>query len=244
MKITMNNIIALQTSRKESIGVPGKNTALIQGKKLFQFNLDQALKVDVIDNIFTVSNIEEVLAYKNDNIIPISLPEKIANANHYGAIRYGIKNAEMHMNRRSDIVIILLGNSIGAIASDLKKAVEVLVRDPSLDSVCSVSKMNAYNPARAFKVTSSGKLNTIMRQEVLKEMLHEGSSNERNILGDALFFNGSFWVCRRDVVMSNSGMLPFPWLGQNIYSYLQDYYLEVDEPFDLHIVNTIISEKV
>lgn len=240
----MNTIIAIQTSRKDSVGVPNKNISIINGKTLFKYNLDQAIKVDQIDKVFVVSDIDEALDYNpSDKLQPIPLTKIISNGNHYQAIKYGVEQAEKHLKTPADVIVILLGNSIGAQTNDLNNALNIMKDDPSLDSICSVSQLNAYNPARAYKLTAEGNLNTLVPQSAIPALMQSKFANERNVVGDAFFFNGSFWICRRKTLFENTGLLPFPWLGHKIHPFIQDYYLEIDEPFDLHILDALARQQ-
>ena len=50
------------------------------------------------------------------------------------------------------------------------------------------------------------------------------------------FFNGSFWLTRRKNIFSNTGKLPYKWLGNNIYPYIQKTCMEVDDKWQLEFL--------
>ena len=76
-----------------------------------------------------------------------------------------------------------------------------------------------FNPYRAYKKNNSNGLETYVPQENYPDI---NNLNNKDAFGDAYFFNGSFWVCRREAIMNNNGLKPFTWLGQSIYPVVQD----------------------
>lgn len=154
------------------------------------------------------------------------------DASHHDTIKHAILCMEKELGEKIDIIVILLGNSIGARTVDLDSAIQMLADCQDLDSVQSVSKYNMYNPFRAFKIEND-KLITSIPQNQIKENAVTSNINERAAAGDIYFFNGSFFVIRRDVVFKDDGLLPFTWLGKNIAPFIQDAYMEVDADWQL-----------
>ena len=229
------NIYALQTARGGSKSVPKKNVAHVKGIPLFLHNVIHSKNVKSIKDVYISTDMEfikehsEVYGYKI-----IDRPEDLKgdHASHYDTILHGLENIETQINDKVDILVVLLGNSIGAFSKDLENAIDMLVQNKEADSVQSVSQYNMYNPFRAY-TEKDGYLNTILPQEFIKEYSKLKNINDRNAAGETFYFNGSFWVIKREALIKNDGLLPFPWLGKNILPYVQDNYMEVDAPWQL-----------
>ena len=232
--------VALQTSRAGSESVRNKNCLLIGGQPLYQYNLKHAKKCPSIDSIFAVTDISEVQQWtSNSGMNVVALPPDVSNANHYQAIRYGLKEVETRLGCEIDIVIILLGNSLGAESADLECAIQNLKADATLDSVCSVSEFNAFNPGRAMRVGPQSLLETVVPQDILRKAYESDEFNTKTAMGVTLFFNGSFWVCRRKPLVENAGMLPFTWLGNRILPFRQRTFMEIDAPWQVPMVELL-----
>jgi CMP-N-acetylneuraminic acid synthetase len=164
------------------------------------------------------------LPYK---IIP--RPEDLAgdNSSHHDVMIHGLTEIERMEREDVDILVILLGNSLGAEHDVLDEAVQFLIDNPDYDSIQSVSEFNMFNPFRAFTVDND-LLKTCMSQNAISSASKISNVNDKNSAGDIYFANGSFFICRRDVLMKKEGLLPFPWLGYKIKPWIQDVTMEID----------------
>lgn len=231
METNLNNIVALQTAKFTSSGVPGKNTKETHGRPLFTHNLLTAIDVAALNGVYCLTDIPNVRDLApSGGIEVLDLPEHIADANHYDAITYGVSEIERLRGSACDIVVILLGNSYGLDSEDLQAAILRLVDDASLDSVCSVSSFNCFNPVRAWSVVDDLLVPALPNDQPVQK---KNPMNERATLGDVHFFNGSFWVIRRDVLFANNGGPPFPWLGRAISPFPQSSRFELDHPWQI-----------
>jgi CMP-N-acetylneuraminic acid synthetase len=228
------HIVALQTARAGSKSVKDKNLLLVNDKPLFLYNLEFARRSRFIQSVYTSTDCPII----KDSATFYSVIERPAHlttdyCSHAETIQHGVLEIERRTDKAVDIVAVLFGNSLGAKTEDLDAAIEVLLKDSTIDSVQSVSEFNMYNPLRASKVDSDGHLSYFLTQEQMLGMIGDKSSNDKGAIGDTYFFNGSFWICRRETLFENNGLLPFPWLGKNIYAYKQDVYLEIDAPWQV-----------
>lgn len=233
-------VLALQTSRNGSKGVPGKNTFEIRGKPLFAHNLEYARDCIQIDCVMAVSDIPEVQDYcVNNGIDSVDLPEEYTQdgSSHHESMMYGLRCAEDCYQTQFDIVVILFGNTIGARTEDLASAIRMLKGEPEWDSIQSVSEFNMFTPFRAMRETEDGSLETIMPQSMISEMA-QGNPNDRRSAGRVLFFNGSFWITRREALVNHKGQLPFPWLGKKIGSYYQPTIMEIDASWQIKLLES------
>ena len=235
------NIFALQTARGGSKSVPNKNIANVKGIPLYLHNVLHAKNSKYIKNVYISTDIEVIQKQASIyNYNTIVRPEELAGdqASHYDTILHGLNSIEVDINDKVDYLVVLLGNSIGAFSEDLDNAIELLLNNNDADSVQSVSEYNMYNPFRAYK-NDDGLLTTYLPQKFIKENTKLNNINDRSAAGSIYFFNGSFWVIKRDALVNGEGLLPFPWLGNKILPYVQDNYMEVDAMWQLSYLEKI-----
>lgn len=235
------NIYALQTARGGSKSVPNKNITNVKGIPLYLHNVLHAKKTQKIKDVYISTDIEFIKENSSVyNYKIIDRPNDLSgdNASHYDTILHGLYEIEKEINAELDFLVVLLGNSIGAFSDDLDNAIQMLIDDPEADSVQSLSEYNMYNPFRAF--VSEGKyITTMLSQDFIKEKSQLTNINDRKAAGDIHYFNGSFWVIKREALMKKDGLLPFPWLGNKILPYVQGNYMEVDALWQLSYLQSM-----
>lgn len=228
------NIYALQTVRMGSKSVPNKNLIEIDGLPLWSHNAQNAADCELIDRVYISTDIPQIHKSWYDSI---KRPEHLCgdNASHYDTILHGLTFIEIDIEAKVDILVILLGNNIGAYCPDLECAIRGLIKNKKADSVMSVGKYNMFNPYRAYKF-DKGFAQTYVDQKIIKKSA-KSNHNDKNAYGDTYFFNGSFWICRREAIINSNGLLPFPWLGKNILMYEQEPdIMEVDAEWQLKLM--------
>jgi CMP-N-acetylneuraminic acid synthetase len=234
------NIYALQTARAGSKSVPNKNIMNIKGMPLYLHNALYALDSSKIEDVFistdydSIDEAKEKYGYK-----VIRRPDELCQdqSSHQEVMIHGMNEIEKRTNKECDILVVLFGNTLGARTEDLDAGIEMLLNDPSLDSVQAVSEYTMFNPFRAFKIVDD-KLETIVDQEFIKNNVKGKLSNDRNAAGKVYFMNGSFWIIRKKTLMDNNGHLPFSFLGKNIGAYVQDTLMELDAPWQIKFLES------
>lgn len=226
----MTNVYALQTARAGSKSVRSKNTMLFDDKPLFQHPVEKALQSKLIKQVYISTDI--YLIKRNSDSLPyqiISRPDDLAgdDSSHHDVMIHGVNEIEKRTQETVDILVILLGNSLGSEGKELDKAIQFLIDNPGYDSIQSVSEFNMFNPFRAFTIENE-LLKTYMDQEVINKGTKIDNVNDKNSAGDIYFANGSFFICRRDILMKKEGFLPFPWLGYKIKPWVQEVTMEID----------------
>jgi CMP-N,N'-diacetyllegionaminic acid synthase len=222
----MVKIICISTARKKSESVKNKNTILIKKKPLYRHNIDSALKVSLINDIAITTDIKIPENLKR-KIYVIKRTKKLSlrSASHKKTIIDCLFKVEKKTYCKYDIVVLVLGNSLGANSKDLKKSINIILKNNKINSVISVIKLNMFNPQRAF-VLKNNLLNNFLPKFFFSS---KKQKNDKNNYGNFYFFNGSFMIFRRDCLFKN-GMPPFDWIGNKIFPYVQKKtYMEVDD---------------
>jgi len=228
------NIFALQTARNDSKSIKNKNILNIRGKPCYKWNLEYAKKCSDIDKVYISTDIPSIIT-KEQNVIKRPKHLCTDQASHYDTIMHGLQQIENIEKTHVDILIILLGNNVGALTEDLTAGINY-IKYNKCDSCISVGAYNMYNPYRAYKINSNYLLETIVPQHIIRKT-NVKQTNNKDAFGNVYFFNGSFWICRRETLIANNGLLPFPWLGKKIKPIVQkDTIMELDAPWQIQIV--------
>ena len=226
----MSNVYALQTARAGSKSVISKNTMLFDNKPLFQHPVEKALQSKTIKQVYISTDIE--LIKENPSKLNYKVIDRPAylcgdDSSHHDVMIHGVERIEDIENERVDILVVLLGNSLGSQPSEIDKAVNFLLENPDYDSIQTVSEFNMFNPFRSFVVRDNN-LETYMAQEEILKATVLKNINDKKSAGDIYFANGSFFICRRNILFQKSGKLPFPWLGSKIKPWIQPVTMEID----------------
>lgn len=230
-------VVAIQTARGGSKSVPGKNEMLINGKPLFLHNIDYALAAKEIDAVYMTTDIDVKNFSESRDFGVIERPNSLQgdDASHHETMVHALSEIEKERGKKIDIVVVLLGNNLSATSQDLDLAIQKLKSSPELDSVMSVSEFDMFNPFRAYK-ESEGMLTTIVEQDFIAESAVKLNVNDKAAAGKIFFFNGSFWVMKREALVEGNGLLPFPWLGKKIAPFYQEVTMEIDAPWQVEVV--------
>ena len=233
-------IVAIQTARKGSKSVRNKNISIVNGDPLFLHSLDIANQTPSIQKVYSTTDCPVIKSFaKTNHFDIIDRPENLAgdSASHHDTMIHAILEIEKIENTKLDLIVFLLGNTISAEPKWLEACIQKMIVDDSIDSIQSVSKFNMFNPYRAFRITADDRLKTIVDSEGIQ------NSNDKNAAGDIWFNNGSFFICRRDIVLSKKGASPFPWLGYNILPFRESVKMEVDAPWQLEWLRKCYNEQ-
>ena len=229
----INKAICISTVRKNSQSVKKKNLLQIKGKPLFMHNIDYALNSKLISSVHITTDIninKKILIKKK--IGYIKRPKNLCTnkASHFLTIKHAMNSIEKQ-GIDFDIVIVILGNSFGARTIDLDKGLKKLINNKKLDSVISVAKYNMYNPIRAYKRYKKSLLTNFFEKKTIEKKIKNVSNiNTKDAFNDVYFFNGSFWIIRKEVFLKNNGLPPFRYLGKNIGFIEQDpNFMEIDD---------------
>jgi len=239
------NIFAVQTSRKGSRGVPGKNIVPVDDVPLYMYNLMHLKQSKLVKGIYLSTDDEFILtACEEHKCNIINRPKELcsSSASHREVLEHAIFEIERTEDVQADILVVVFGNSAFAFPADVDGSIKYLLDNPDYDSVQSVSRLDMYNPLRAFTIDDNGFLQPfVSRDEHSKYLIPGVPPGDRDSTKSAYFFNGSFWVCRRKNIVSKSSSLVYPWLGNKIKGWVQDFCFDVDEPWQLPLIKGLMQ---
>ena len=224
-------IAALQTARAGSKSVPKKNLLDVGGHPLFSHSIMSAN--EVLEYVYCTTDDKEIMKLsKKYNFNVIKRPDHLCsdNCSHLEVMRHGVIEIEKDIGKL-DVVVILVGNVVGADSSSLKKAIHML---GDADSVAAVSEYSMFNPYRA-NIINNGFLETVIPQN---EIPQDNFTSDKKAFGEIYFCNSNFFVIKRDIVFRNDNNLPYPFLGKKIKPFIQEVNLELDAAWQIDFVKS------
>jgi CMP-N-acetylneuraminic acid synthetase len=235
----MSNIYGLSTARGGSKSVIDKNVMNIQGKPLYLHNVLNSLSCPEIKATYVTTDIEKIIedaekyGYKT-----IRRPDELCqdHSTHSDTIIHGLYEIEKDIGHEVDILVVMLGNTMNVVPSDITKGIEMLAADPTLDSVITLVKQNHFNPIRAYVVNTNDLVETYLDQDYIRHKTQTTSLSDKNSVGNIYFQNG-LWLLRRKTIVNNNGILPFQWLGTKIGYIVQHPALqEIDDSYQINLL--------
>lgn len=234
----MNRVIGIQTARAGSKSVPNKNITVVKGMPMYKHNLNGMIDCKLVNKVVITTDIDEIFQESHQKLTVLRRSSALSgdSASHSETIREALFKYERDNDEHFDIVVITLGNSMSCNANDLENAILKLVNSDELSSVISVSKFNMFNPFRAYVKDKGNCLTTFIPQNEIFSRSKD-SINDKNSAGDIYYFNGGFWVIKRQALIEENGLLPFPWLGDNIGYFEQRTEMEIDDHWQLNYLS-------
>ena len=240
------NIAILQTARAGSQSLANKNILMFNGLPLFLHNI---LNVKLSEHkipVYLSTDIKNLgeLSKEHDFSI-IERPKDLAgsNSSHHDTMIHGIEVIEKIQNKQLDILIVILGNTISAWPEDIDRAIEILKENEDVDSTITVGKYNMFNPVRSLTISEDGLLDRVVKRDVLSSNIINDNVNDKEVIGDVYYLNGSIMAMRRSAVLSSSETLPFPWLGNKTMPIIQkSICMETDDAWQANIIDQISQD--
>ncbi|MCB9094310.1 MAG: cytidylyltransferase [Halobacteriovoraceae bacterium] len=234
--------VALLIGKHNSGGVPGKNYREVLGRPLVEYPLMAAHYSKLVDKIYvsTDSDIIKDIAKKYDTRI-IDRPSELARSetptetvfeHAYTFIKEECPDVKY--------IFLMFANSPDILPKFWEKAVNILEKNPSFDSVISVSKYNMFSPLRARKLNADGST------EPMLDLNKLGITNtfDRDALGDCFFADFGVQVVREKCLQDTSkGSLPFKWLGQKQGTIEKEFGFDVDAPWQIPVIEFWLKEN-
>lgn len=224
-------ITALLTGRGNNT-MKDKNVRQINGKPLLYYGASAAKRSKYITNFFCSSDDDKILsAAANIGYTPIKRPLEYAQptSQHVDAIKHALSVMQNEYGLKTDIIVVLLANTVTIKTSWIDACIEKLLQDPTLSAAVPVYQEQSLHPVRAKKLNEEGLLIPHFKPEEMPR------SSNRQDLCDNYFLCHNFWVLNvKQSVFEPNGQPPFTFMGNRIAPYV------VDEAFDVHDEDDLI----
>jgi CMP-N-acetylneuraminic acid synthetase len=228
-------VFAIILGRKDSKGVPDKNTMSILDKPSYSYSFNAAKGSKYIDEIFVTSDHDEILnAASLEGFSIIQRPEYLCTdeALFEDALVHAYNEIKDRKKLKPKYIIVLMCNSVTINSELIDKGVELLDNNQTADSAVTVTVFNMYSPLRARKLNADGFLEPFVPFEYFGDP--KTLNCDRGSQGDVYFADMSHTVCRSDCLDNiDNGLLPQKWMGQKILPVLNQNGCDIDEPWQI-----------
>ena len=153
------------------------------------------------------------------------------------------KIIQINSDLKDHFIVLLFCNAPTVNSNLIDDAIELLVEDPSADSVVSVSRFNMYSPLRARKLDEDKKyLKPFVPFETFGDP--RNLNCDRDSQGDVLFANMSISVVRpRCLENISNGLLPQKWMGHKIKPIYQEFGCDIDYSWQIPLLESWIANN-
>lgn len=224
-------ITAIITARKDSKGVPGKNTRLVGGKPLIEYSFDIAEKAGVFDRILLSTDSDDAikLTRKYPAVeVPFIRPPHLCgdSSSQYDVVLHALDYLESTGDPAAHFVLLQPTCPFRTI-DDIREGVRML--QSGVSSVIGVVPV-MHHPADYLIRNEEGKLDYLMPQFL---------SMRRQEFPQVFFNNGGFYGCsvnffrtRKVFYDENSSMLEMDEMS----------LIDIDTEFDLRLANALLKQ--
>lgn len=156
-----DDVIAILLGRRNSKGLPGKNTMQVLGRPISHYSLMAAKSSKYVSEIFLTTDDNDIINEGNKfgaSIICRPIHLCTDDALFEDALIHGYHEAVKMRGKKPELVVILMCNVLTIDSVLIDQAIEALNNDPNADSAVTVSCLNMYSPLRARKKSESGYL--------------------------------------------------------------------------------------
>jgi CMP-N,N'-diacetyllegionaminic acid synthase len=225
--------VALVTARGGSKGVPGKNIAPVAGKPLIAWTIEAAKTARRVGRTLVSTDDRGIAeaAQACGAEVPFVRPAELARdgSSHISVVLHALGWLEEH-GCRPRYLVLLQPTSPLRTGHDIDEAI-ALAYEKDADSVVSVCRAHNH-PLLVKKLTPEGCLGDYIVSDL--------AYLRRQDLPEALALNGAVYVTKVAVLRAQKTFLPprtFPYLMPPERS------LEVDDPWDLHLLRLVMEDR-
>lgn len=230
----MSNVCTI-CARGGSKGVPGKNTALLEGIPLIAHTINQARESGLFDGIAVSSDSAEILsaaeAYGVDWLVDRPSDMATDTAGKVPAIRHCLLAAEERAGKKFDILVDLDVTSPLRLVEDICGAVQMLESEGVSNIITgSHSRRSPY-----FNLVEKDENGTVGLSKNLDKL-----TARRQDAPVSYDMNASIYVWRRDTFIEDPEVF-YP--DTKIFVMPEERSFDIDQPLDFEIVKMIMSQR-
>lgn len=220
------SVLAIVPARSGSRGIPDKNVVSFRGKPLLVHSIEHGLLARNVDRVLvsTDSPRYRAIAAAAGAEVPFLRPEALARdlSSDLEVFDHALEWLEAHEGYRPEACVHLRPTHPTRRVLDVERAVELLLGDPSADSVRSVVKAR-HTPYKMWRLGEGGGL-----RPLLAGPLPEAWNLPRQLLPDVYLQNAAVDVVRARVVRERRSMT-----GGRILAYVMEELGDIDDWCDL-----------
>ena len=235
MKKRLYKILGVIPARGGSKSVPRKNIALVAGKPLIAYTIEEALKSKLLTRVIVSSEDQEIIeiSKRHGAEVPFVRPKTLATdrALAVPTIQHAVREVEKMEGSEYDFVVMLQPTTPLREARHIDDCLKKLIQTGA-DSVISVLRVWDKHPYR-MKIIKRGRL-CDYEAETTENM-------PRQDLPAVYLRNGAVYACKRNVLMNDNS---FKGRDSRPYIMSEEESVNIDSVLDLRLADIILKEKM
>lgn len=229
------SVLAIVPARSGSKSVPDKNVASFRGKPLLVHSVVHGLAARNVDRVLVSTDSPRYrdIALAAGAEAPFLRPAALAGdlSTDVEVFTHALAWLEHHEGYRPQVCVHLRPTSPTRRVQDVENAIDILLSDPSADSVRSVT-LAAQTPYKMWRLGEDGTLLPLLRTGPL-----EAYNMPRQSLPPVYVQNASVDVVRSSVILERGSMS-----GSRILPYVMDSFGDVDDWRELALLERDVPE--
>jgi CMP-N,N'-diacetyllegionaminic acid synthase len=214
-------VLGVVTARCGSKGIPDKNVLSFLGKPLLVHSIEHGLKARNVDRVLVTTDSEAYrgIALDAGADAPFLRPAALArdHSTDLEVFTHALEWLEAHEGYRPDACVHLRPTYPTRRVQDVEAAVELLARNPSADSVRSVSPAE-HTPYKMWRLVDGA------LAPVVEPPLPDAHSLPRQLLPPVYAQNAAVDVVRARVIREEGSMT-----GRRVLPYLMEAFHDIDD---------------
>ncbi len=214
-------ICALMLGREGSRGFPGKNTFPVLGRPMMAYPLLAAKAAKTVGGAWVSTDAEVIKKVGRDyGASIIDRPPELCTPQALGedAFAHGYRVIRDELAKKGETVefmVLLFCNAPTVSGELIDQGVELLRKNPGMDSAVSVSRYNMWSPLRARKEQPDGTLQPFVPFETFGDP--KTLNCDRDSQGDVWYADMGVSIVRpANLEDMSKGLLPQKWMGKSI----------------------------
>ena len=228
------DVIAVITARGGSKGIPGKNLRAAGGKPLIAWTIEAALQSRMLSGVILSTDDAAIAGTGREwgAEVPFIRPAELAqdHSDHISVMAHALDWLKTAKQTTPDYVMLLQPTSPLRTTEDIDTAIHI-AQERNADAVVSVCEADKH-PYLCKSITEDGTLTDFVSADIVYL--------RRQDLPPAYALNGAIYLNRPEVLLRERTFTP---PGTCAYIMPPERSLDVDTPWDLHVVDLILRDR-
>ena len=231
-------VLAIIPARKGSKGIKDKNIRKLNGHPLISYSVCAAKKIKKINRIICTTDSKKIasIARRYGAETPFLRPGKYAKdlSSDFEVFKHCLSWLNEKENYIPDIIVHLRPTSPIRFAKDIKRGLNIILKNPQIDSIRSVSEPFT-TPYKMWKTNAKGNLVPLLKLKNNKEPYNTA----RQLLPKIYAQTGTLDFIRNSTIIKKKSMT-----GKNIYPLFikQEHFVDIDQVGTLLIAENLIKK--
>jgi CMP-N,N'-diacetyllegionaminic acid synthase len=231
-KINIMKVLAIIPARGGSKGVKRKNIRVLDGMPLIAHAIRCAKESSKVSYFVVSTDDQEISDVARQYEAPVIMrPDELANdeAPMLPVLLHALNVVEKRTGLDFDLIVLLQATSPLRTGEDVDNVIEMFEKDPLLDGVISVVEAKEMHPARMYRLSEEGWMDSIVE---------EGETANRQTLPPVYCRNGCLYAVRTQAMIRENAIMV---KNKKAYIMPSEWLANIDEERDFIITEALFK---